>query len=77
MSIEDVTDRKGWQRCERCNEKLKPGTEVYLELNNKTGLYSDPDKVNLGEDESQGGFPFGKACAKRVLANGGKGKDYR
>jgi len=62
--------------CERCGEKLNPKTLVYLELSTKAGLFTDPDKVSLGAAESEGGenqgaFPFGKACARAVLANGG------
>lgn len=62
--------------CERCGEELNPKTMVYLELSTKTGLFTDPDKVDLGPDESEGGesqgaFTFGKACAAAVLKNGG------
>jgi hypothetical protein len=58
--------------CERCGEKLNPKTMVWLELNSRTGLYSDPDKSPVPEEDSQGGFTFGKACAAAVLKNGGR-----
>jgi hypothetical protein len=57
--------------CERCGEKLNPKNLTYLELSTETGLFTDPDLVTLPENESQGGFTFGKDCAKAVLANGG------
>jgi hypothetical protein len=50
------------ERCTRCGELLdKP---VWLELNWTTNLYSDKA---VADHESQGMFPFGKACAKAVL----------
>jgi hypothetical protein len=63
---------KGEYRCEKCGEKLDPDTMVWLELSHKTGMYTRPDlDGDLPEDESQGGFTFGRACAKTVLKNGG------
>ncbi len=56
-------------RCERCGERLAPANAVALELNTYTGLYSEPGTVP--EDESQGLFDFGAACARSVLKNGG------
>jgi len=58
-------------RCQRCNEQLMPDNIVWLELNNKTNLYSDPAKVHIAEEDSQGSFTFGATCAKHVLKNGG------
>jgi hypothetical protein len=43
---------------------------VSLELNFNTSLYSKPGEVP--EDESQGCFDFGAACARRVLKQGGE-----
>lgn len=57
--------------CERCNERLDPSKIVWLELSQETGLFTDPDKAVLPENESQGGFTFGRACANSVLKNGG------
>lgn len=57
------------QYCERCGEKLNPKTSVMLEMDGSSNLYYKPGK--LPPERSQGGFYFGKACAKAVLANGG------
>jgi hypothetical protein len=57
--------------CERCDRELDPDKTVWLELRWDTGLYYAPG-TEIPEDKSQGGFPFGAACAKRVLANGGE-----
>lgn len=62
---------RGPDYCERCGERLNKKTLVWLELSQETGLFTDPDKVVLPENESQGSFTFGKACAKAVLNNGG------
>jgi hypothetical protein len=54
------------QHCERCGTYLHKGRMTWLELSFKTGRW-----YQLGEcpeDESQGCFPFGKACAKTVMA---------
>lgn len=56
--------------CECCEKALNPETMVWLELNTITARYHREGEVP--EAESQGSFPFGKACAKRVLANGGR-----
>ena len=53
-------------RCEKCNEKLNPKTAVWLELSMTDGKYYPSDKFPEGH-ESQGGFSFGKACAKTQL----------
>ena len=57
--------------CERCGEKLNPKKMVWLELSTHTGLFTDPDQTVIPENESQGGFTFGRSCAKAVLAAGG------
>ena len=57
--------------CESCGEKLNPKRAVWLELSFKTNLWTDPEVAPWPEEDSQGGFPFGKDCAKRILANGG------
>ena len=52
--------------CELCEQKLNKGRIVWLELN----LYTHTWHANEGEvpeDESQGWFPFGAACARKVL----------
>jgi len=50
--------------CERCGEKLNPKTSVWLELSMTDGNYYK--EIPEGHD-SQGGFSFGKACAKSQL----------
>ncbi len=50
--------------CERCNEKLNPKTAVWLELSQTDGKYYTEIPV---DHVSQGGFSFGKACAKTQL----------
>jgi hypothetical protein len=51
--------------CERCNERLNPKTAVWLELSNSNGMYYT--EIPAGHD-SQGMFSFGRACAKKELA---------
>lgn len=58
--------------CERCGRQLDPETMVWLELRWDTGRYYDPDKTDVPEDKSQGGFTFGTACARAVLKNRGE-----
>lgn len=57
--------------CTRCGEALRAGREAWLELNTLDNTYHDPTTDPVPADESQGGFPFGRACAKRILENGG------
>jgi len=54
--------------CENCGRELDPRKSVWLELSWKTGKYTDGE---LPEEESQGFFCFGSACAKTVLRNNG------
>jgi hypothetical protein len=56
--------------CGRCGRLIDKGRATFLHLNCKTGLYSEDEE--LPEDEDQGWFSFGQACAKKVLANGGR-----
>jgi len=63
------SDKSTWNRCQKCNELLSPGKEVWLELNKLENLYKDGF---VDPEFSQGGFPFGAACANRVIENGGK-----
>jgi hypothetical protein len=55
-------------RCACCEQELNPKTLVWLELSFKTGEYAKPGEVP--EDESQGCFTFGRACARRALKKG-------
>lgn len=55
--------------CSRCKERIQTERVVYLELKAGTNVYTDPDKVGfLPHHQSQGCFPFGADCAKRILA---------
>jgi len=51
--------------CENCGRELNPKKIKWLELDTRTNTFTDDE---LPEQYSQGGFPFGIACAKRVLA---------
>jgi hypothetical protein len=55
------------QECTRCGKKHLSAT-VYLELDSRTGLYSEPGTV--AADRNQGGFPFGRKCAAILLSQG-------
>ena len=59
-------------RCERCQEALNPDRVVWLEFNQNTNTYHDPDKDPVPEEESLGLFPFGRACARSTLGSGGE-----
>lgn len=56
-------------RCQRCGKILDHNDIVWLDLDLRDSTYHD---IPLPEEFSQGGFPFGKACAKTVLKNNGK-----
>jgi hypothetical protein len=60
-----MTDR---MYCQECGKFLNPHKIVWLGLSTKTGEYYFVDNPGdtLPEDESQGAFPFGKDCAKKV-----------
>lgn len=51
--------------CTRCGERLNPEKLVWLELDTRTGTYTD-DAVE--PEHSQGGFMFGAACARHERA---------
>lgn len=51
-------------RCERCGKPLDGTSTVWLDLNVHTHQYS---KTPWPESDSQGSFPFGRACAETVL----------
>jgi len=56
--------------CERCGEKLNPKTMTMLEQDTRTNRFRRPEAFPA-TGLSQGAFPFGRACAKAVIANGG------
>lgn len=51
--------------CQRCG-KRHLAAFVWLELNTRTGQYAEPGTVPA--NDSQGLFRFGRACARRQLA---------
>ncbi len=51
--------------CEHCGAELKPGSVVWLTFDQRNGRYTDQP---IPEEFSQGGFPFGKDCAKTILS---------
>ncbi len=51
--------------CERCGRPLEPDRIVWLELDQRTGKYTD---VEVPEEFSQGAFAFGVDCAKAELS---------
>ncbi len=55
--------------CNCCERELNPATSRWLELNTFTGRWQDPAAKSAEDwgDDSQGSFPFGQACARRVL----------
>ena len=53
--------------CEHCGRELKEGRAVWMELNCYTGMFAGPNDQSWPDEESQGCFPFGKACASTVL----------
>lgn len=57
-------------RCERCGEWLNRKRMVWLELNCTTGEWIKAGSAPWSDGPaSQGCFPFGAACARRVLKN--------
>ena len=63
--------------CTRCGASLNPRTLVWLELNAKTGRYTDPAHVEIPEGDSQGTFPFGRDCAAAIRSAGPNGGRVR
>lgn len=49
--------------CTHCNKRLR-GEFVWLEMDSWSGKYYNG---GVPEDRSQGWFPVGKTCAKRLL----------
>lgn len=62
--VKETLDKK--QQCERCGETLLPAHIVWLEFSQNRGTYHKPGELPAG-DISQGVFPFGVGCSRRVL----------
>lgn len=60
------------QECTKCDRPLDDTKIVWLELNGRTGIYYRSADEEVPARETQGEFPFGEACAQRVLKNGGR-----
>lgn len=59
-------------RCECCDRELNTHTMTWLERHSRTGEWAEPGSTTWSDGpESQGHFPFGKACAKRALEASG------
>jgi hypothetical protein len=56
---------KSFAFCERCHAKLAFESIWWLELDQRNGTYS---LEAVPEEFSQGGFAFGKDCARIMLA---------
>ena len=57
-------------RCTHCDKILKPNKAIMLECDYRTAEYYFPGDVP--EEFSQGGFWFGKTCAKWILKKNSK-----
>jgi hypothetical protein len=55
----------GIDQCDCCGRTIKPGKTVWLELDHRIDGFHDYESVP--EAKSQGWFPFGPACAARLL----------
>jgi hypothetical protein len=56
------------QYCMECGRPLRSKDVVMLDMNVLTHQFR---KEPWPESDSQGSFPFGRTCAKKVLRNGG------
>ncbi len=61
----EIADIHAAMGCNCCGRKLNPKTMVWLEVSFRTGKRYKPGECP--EDESQGAFAYGAACARRVL----------
>jgi hypothetical protein len=59
-------------KCEHCGAELDPAKAVWLELSWKTNQLEEPRSGLIPPGESQGSFPFGPDCAKKL-----KGKKWQ
>lgn len=57
-------------RCTCCNRELYGHACRFLELDQRDQTYHD--RMDVPTDRSQGWFPFGLACARRIIKQGGK-----
>lgn len=59
----------GWTpemyRCTHCEKPINPAKTAWLELDQRDDTYHD--RGDVPDNLSQGWFPFGIACAKKVM----------
>jgi hypothetical protein len=61
--------------CECCGRELDLNTMTWLELNAQTLEYARPGTAPWSDGPaSQGSFPYGQACARRILRDQAKGR---
>jgi hypothetical protein len=63
--ISDASSHPPGTRCAHCDRPLK-GKVVMLELDQRDDSYHD--RGDVPAEHSQGWFPFGFACARKVTA---------
>lgn len=55
------------QTCTHCGKDLHPDRVAYLELHCETHEWAKPGKAEWSDSpDSQGIFPFGQACSRKV-----------
>ena len=54
-------------RCTMCDRKLEPDSAVWLEMDCYTNHFHDPESDPVPLDRTQGCYPFGAACAQKML----------
>jgi len=59
-------------KCTKCSAVLTSSQIVWLELNFETGIFS---REAGPLDKSQGWFPFGRNCARRLISEQNKGSN--
>ena len=52
--------------CYKCGRRLDDDRIVWLELDTETGEFQPEGSEPLPEERSQGYFPFGPDCARKV-----------
>lgn len=59
--------------CEECGARLDIRKAVWLTFDQRTGNYTDQD---VPDEYSQGAFPFGRDCAKKLLQSSAIAIEY-
>jgi hypothetical protein len=53
--------------CQICGAVVNPDKAVWLELDLRDNSWHDPKTDPVPQEYSQGGFPIGRDCAKKVV----------